>query len=1718
MGRKAGGRTKASSAAAAAAGGGSAPAFTSFAAATAHALGTESSDNAAAASASALSEWDADALQVLKKLSKRDATTRARAIDDLAAMVAAAAPPAGHAFVTAWGAAFSAAAAADPHPAVRAAALRLTANIVLAFRKLTQPILGAVVPVWVAAQGDSVAAVAQAARESLASAFQTDAMRAKLAAKYRGELVAFCIDSSAALRERGLEEGFTDAVRKIVAVVVWIVQTMGSIEFVLPFLDAESDPLVKLGTGVMCKRKGSAPLRATREVCEAAVLIVRHMKCDATDSGAVEAQEVAEDRAATREADLARVRRYGELAMAGIEHRDAAGWDLLLTLLRSGWHMAFSSDLVKLKRAVCKAVTAPLPCGLNALLPFFDALPTGNQASSDLAVTVLTSMRDSIHPRPAAPSSDENDTPQRPNASAGYAMHALPAYVECASFVYRTGARRWLGSSNLDEVAELARQMISVHIVPTLSLYISASILPFARLSTTASSRRRVDPREDSNMDTQSSRAFGQALQNLTETEACAAAGTTAGAYVAALQQGATIELVHRYAGFLRALEDGLCAGFLAGSIIQKVISIEAGGDVGLRGLQTVAETVEAVYANDPRRMTLWTLSLREKAQVVTSYALRVTKSQLERVQSDSRQDSALALCIELSGQVLSWSALASSLDTSEPDSLTSDTVLHTLSQFSPGDVRGELMGAMLNARKVSVGRLGGTLQCEPFNGDDINIVVCDAAADFERELQAGTTPNAGNMSFLLAAADPSGGARLSESTTDAVSCAALRAMNLGPEVVSNVTSIISMLLSGDVRTVEIGNRVTELVSAAVTHSDDDERLLASALSFLQQLSPKYRKEQASSILDGIRSTLATCDEAVVLAKAPLFARAWVMVVNALNSEDAGKDSRDNSFSLYEETHDDCGKAPLLPSTFSAHMLCHAELCNVFGGLDSDTPFVPPRFVAMYEKLGEQVADRTARQRMQLFLGQLSATEKAEVTTCAARSLLAGANNMLLELVRHTFITQDGGVDVADDWAATRAIAAVVLGLLKAPDTPGRDHDSATSSLQLAVALIEACVVSTRRQSLEALRATFIEAGNIVRRDPFGDRAQLALSLLTGALKQTDEASSVDEVPAWLCDLVRLMLRTVRRSYETASLAPSSPSALLGSGALLMACAVNVIGAQALPEDEWRFWAIAVQDALSDACRQQNPKNCSSRAKREVACVARLGATMVAEEDARRTPSPIGGDDICRRGCWAAVLFLPIFEESGDATEVLADGFDAGGLAALALMAAERGVLIRTEDETLPVPRDVIYELVPLLGSRRGDVRRAVLVILAHAGAFDLPMVVAGAFPEKGFADEAKEIRAVTNMIPPPIRRSLVWPLDAETKADHHDQNEHDASMAVAELGFFLSWRLFLDLIRAADAVEGRALLGDAREDVSFRRVGISYLRANPGLYCEFFNRCVDVVVDGGSVEQAAAAEGAVDALAVEERAAQGLQLATASDSNDKTSEKKVDDNESMDVQVGRAAGIAFARALQRLPALSRQHVTDSVDHGTSVRIEGFVRKRVSPLLIAAEVRKVKEWGAFGGGRRTGDDPDKETEGELHARGSVAGREVSATYTLSDVTLEIGIRLPDVFPLQPVVVEARSRVGMTEARWRKTLLGMTTLLRAKDGTLAEAVELWRRNLDKTFQGVEECPICYSVLHLVTAARPRMQCRTCKNLFHSECLCKWFSKSNSSACPLCRSAF
>ena len=85
-------------------------------------------------------------------------------------------------------------------------------------------------------------------------------------------------------------------------------------------------------------------------------------------------------------------------------------------------------------------------------------------------------------------------------------------------------------------------------------------------------------------------------------------------------------------------------------------------------------------------------------------------------------------------------------------------------------------------------------------------------------------------------------------------------------------------------------------------------------------------------------------------------------------------------------------------------------------------------------------------------------------------------------------------------------------------------------------------------------------------------------------------------------------------------------------------------------------------------------------------------------------------------------------------------------------------------------------------------------------------------------------------------------------------------------------------------------------------------------------------------------------------------------------------------------------------------------------------------------------------------------------------------------------------------------------RW---MLSIAAFLRNANGPAAGAVRQWKRNVEREFEGQEECLICVSIVHPSTGQLPRLACRTCRKRFHGACLYKWFASSGKSTCVHCQ---
>lgn len=209
------------------------------------------------------------------------------------------------------------------------------------------------------------------------------------------------------------------------------------------------------------------------------------------------------------------------------------------------------------------------------------------------------------------------------------------------------------------------------------------------------------------------------------------------------------------------------------------------------------------------------------------------------------------------------------------------------------------------------------------------------------------------------------------------------------------------------------------------------------------------------------------------------------------------------------------------------------------------------------------------------------------------------------------------------------------------------------------------------------------------------------------------------------------------------------------------------------------------------------------------------------------------------------------------------------------------------------------------------------------------------------------------------------------------------------------------------------------------------------------------------------------------------------------------------DFELGYLALSVYRQCLEILPALVRSWWVDQ-DRKASNFIDRFTTQYISSSLIRQQITSAQ--GTDNG------------MADITIRGRPAAREVSATYQMAEVTINMSIVLPENYPLGKLEVTCDKRVGVSQAQWDRWLLQLNIFLQHQNGSIVEGLRLWKGNIDKKFEGIEDCMICFSVIHGTTFQLPKLTCRTCKKKFHSACLYKWFNTSQKSSCPLCRDLF
>lgn len=92
------------------------------------------------------------------------------------------------------------------------------------------------------------------------------------------------------------------------------------------------------------------------------------------------------------------------------------------------------------------------------------------------------------------------------------------------------------------------------------------------------------------------------------------------------------------------------------------------------------------------------------------------------------------------------------------------------------------------------------------------------------------------------------------------------------------------------------------------------------------------------------------------------------------------------------------------------------------------------------------------------------------------------------------------------------------------------------------------------------------------------------------------------------------------------------------------------------------------------------------------------------------------------------------------------------------------------------------------------------------------------------------------------------------------------------------------------------------------------------------------------------------------------------------------------------------------------------------------------------------------------------------------GTEVIATYVVDEHPIEMGVKIPNDFPLHAIEIrdpaDAGKRVGISESQWRAWILATQQLITSKNGLILDALMLFKKNAEAKFAGFEgaECEL------------------------------------------------
>ena len=196
---------------------------------------------------------------------------------------------------------------------------------------------------------------------------------------------------------------------------------------------------------------------------------------------------------------------------------------------------------------------------------------------------------------------------------------------------------------------------------------------------------------------------------------------------------------------------------------------------------------------------------------------------------------------------------------------------------------------------------------------------------------------------------------------------------------------------------------------------------------------------------------------------------------------------------------------------------------------------------------------------------------------------------------------------------------------------------------------------------------------------------------------------------------------------------------------------------------------------------------------------------------------------------------------------------------------------------------------------------------------------------------------------------------------------------------------------------------------------------------------------------------------------------------------------------------------MANFPSLTRDYY-QSCDRRVFALVHPIISKLISPAIMENEIRKIETSQA-----------DLSTQ-NLSFTLFKSTKEILADYIDGEVEVQLKLKIPNEYPLKNIEVKCTKQLKISEMKLRRWMLSISKMISSQNGDFISGILLWKSNIEKEVEGLEDCLICYSTVHVIDKSLPKLACKNCHNKFHAHCIKKWFAESQKSKCPMCQSFF